>query len=75
MDGKGRALDNVFIERFLRSLKYEYVFLHPVEDGTELKAGLKTYITWYNQRRPHSSLDDLTPDAVYAGGIMSDCAA
>ena len=75
MDGKGRALDNVFIERFWRSLKYEYVFLHPVEDGVELKSGLKTYITWYNQRRPHSSLDDLTPDAIYAGGIMSSCAA
>jgi len=57
------------------TLKYEYVFLHPVEDGVELKAGLKTYITWYNQGRPHSSLDDLTPDTVYAGGIMSNCAA
>ena len=46
-----------------------------MEDGVELKAGLKTYITWYNQGRPHSSLDDLTPDTVYAGGIMSNCAA
>jgi putative transposase len=53
MDGKGRALDNVFMERFWRSLKYEYVFLHPLEDGAALKAGLHTYITWYNQRRPH----------------------
>ncbi|HVD02652.1 MAG TPA: integrase core domain-containing protein [Candidatus Dormibacteraeota bacterium] len=75
MDGKGRAIDNVFIERFWRSLKYEYVFLHPFEDGAEMKAGLKTYITWYNQLRPHSALDDRTPDAVYAGGIMSNCAA
>ena len=75
MDGKGRALDNVFIERFWRSLKYEYVFLHPVENGTELKAGLKGYIAWYNQSRPHSSLDALTPDAVYAGEMMSNRAA
>ena len=75
MDGKGRTIDDVFIERFWRSLKYEYVFLHPVEDGVELKAGLKTYITWYNQSRPHSALDDLTPDAVYAGGSMSNCAS
>jgi putative transposase len=74
-DSKGRALDNVFIERFWRSLKYEYAFLHPVEDGAELKAGLKTYIACYNQGRPHSALDDPTPDAVYAGGIMSNCAA
>ena len=75
MDGKGRALDNVFIERFWRFLKYEYVFRHPVEDGAELRVGLKAYITWYNQRRPHSSLDALTPDAVYAGGMMSHRAA
>lgn len=46
-----------------------------MEDGVELKAGLKTYITWYNQSRPHSALDDRTPDAVYSGGTMSSCAA
>jgi len=74
MDGKGRALDNVFIERFWRSLKYEYVFLHPLEDGAELKAGLHTYISWYNQDRPHSCLEDRTPDAAYAGGATL-CAA
>jgi putative transposase len=75
MDGKGRALDNVFMERFWRSLKYEYVFLHPLEDGAALKTGLHTYITWYNQRRPHSSLEDRTPDAAYAGGATSNRAA
>ena len=75
MDGKGRAIDNVFIERFWRSLKYEYVFLHPLEDGAEPKAGLRTYIRWYNQDRPHSSLGDRTPDDAYAGGTTSTCAA
>ena len=75
MDGKGRALDNVFIERFWRSLKYESVYLHPVEDGVELKAGVGAYISWYNQDRPHSSLEDRTPDAVYAEGVTSNCAA
>jgi len=75
MDGKGRALDNVFIERFWRSLKYEYVFLPPVEDRAELRAGIRTYITWYNQCRPHSSREEHTPDAAYAGGATSNCAA
>ena len=74
MDGRGRALDNVFIERFWRSLKYEYVFLHPLADGLELRAGIRAYILWYNQDRAHSSLDGQTPDAVYAAGATL-CAA
>lgn len=48
MDGKGRALDNVFIERLWRSVKYDYVYLHPAEDGQELYEGLKQYFTEYN---------------------------
>ena len=68
MDGKGRALDSVFIERFWRSLKYGSVFQRPLEDGAELKAGLRTYITWYKHDRPHSSLEGRTPAAVYAAG-------
>ncbi|MCB0695455.1 MAG: integrase core domain-containing protein, partial [Saprospiraceae bacterium] len=48
MDGKGRALDNVFIERLWRSVKYDYVYLHPAEDGQELYKGLKQYFEEYN---------------------------
>ncbi len=62
MDGKGRALDNVFVERLWRTVKYEYIYLNPAETGTALKQGLTTYFDWYNQKRAHSSLDDQTPD-------------
>jgi putative transposase len=65
MDGRGRWLDNVFIERLWRSLKYECVYLHAYETGSELRAGLSWWIGLYNQRRPHSSLADRTPDEVY----------
>ncbi|MBU2777363.1 transposase, partial [Acidithiobacillus sp. CV18-2] len=58
MDGKGRALDNVFVEWLWRTVKYEHVYLRPAETGTELKAGLRTYFDWYNAERPHSSLGD-----------------
>lgn len=75
MDGRGRALDNVFVERFWRSLKYEYVFLHPAEDGTELKGGVRSYIGWYNSQRRHSSLGDETPDTTYGAPIPSAEAA
>ncbi|MBU2798696.1 transposase, partial [Acidithiobacillus sp. VAN18-4] len=64
MDGKGRALDNVFVEWLWRTVKYEHVYLRPAETGTELKAGLRTYFDWYNAERPHSSLGDRTPDVV-----------
>ena len=75
MDGKGRAIDNVFIERFWRTLKYEYVFLNPAEDGHELRTGIGEYINWYNRVRRHSALHDQTPDIVYAGGPPSQQAA
>ena len=65
MDGKGRALDNVFVERLWRTVKYEYIYLNPAKNGTALKQGLTTYFDWYNQKRAHSSLDDQTPDEVY----------
>uniref|UniRef100_UPI00147BC966 DDE-type integrase/transposase/recombinase n=1 Tax=Arcticibacter eurypsychrophilus TaxID=1434752 RepID=UPI00147BC966 len=48
MDGKGRALDNIYIERFWRSLKYEHVYLQPAEDGLELFRGIQVYINFYN---------------------------
>ncbi len=66
MDGRGRWMDNVFIERLWRSLKYECVYLHAFETGSELRAGLARWIGYYNVRRPHSSLSGLTPDEAYA---------
>jgi putative transposase len=66
MDGRGRWMDNVFIERLWRSLKYECVYLHAFETGSELRAGLARWIGYYNGGRPHSSLGGLTPDEAYA---------
>ena len=65
MDGKGRALDNIFIERFWRSLKYEDVYLKRYESGAALFGGLDNYITFYNHVRPHQSLGYMPPAAVY----------
>jgi putative transposase len=65
MDGKGRWRDNVFIERFWRSLKYEDVYLHAYESASEARAAIGKYIDFYNGTRPHSALDGRTPDALY----------
>jgi putative transposase len=65
MDGKGRALDNVFIERLWRSVKQEYVYLNPCETGQELWYGLNEYFRFYNTERPHQSLDNQPPGARY----------
>lgn len=65
MDGKGRALDNVFIERFWRSLKQEYIYLNPPNGGMELHRGVKEYINFYNSERRHQALGDLTPEEVF----------
>ena len=65
MDGRGRWMDNVFIERLWRSLKYECVYLHAFETGSALRAGLTEWIGYYNARRPHSTLDGRTPDEAY----------
>ncbi len=51
MDGKGRAIDNIYIERFFRTIKQDYIYLNPVRDGLELYAGIKAYITKYNRRK------------------------
>ena len=64
MDGKGRCIDNVFIERLWRSLKYECVYLHAWETGSQAKAGIGNWIAFYNHQRPHSSLGG-TPPAVF----------
>jgi putative transposase len=66
MDGRGRWMDNVFIERLWRSLKYECIYLHAFETGAALRAGLRAWIGYYNARRPHSTLAGRTPDEVYS---------
>lgn len=65
MDGKGRWLDNVFVERLWRSVKYEHVYLHAYESVTEAREQLAGYFEFYNEQRPHSSLGARTPDAAY----------
>jgi putative transposase len=65
MDGKGAWRDNVFIERFWKSVKYEEVYLRAYDDVAEARASLGRYIDFYNSRRPHSSLDCRTPDHAY----------
>ena len=65
MDGKGRATDNAFIERFWRTLKYEHVYLYPSQDTIELYHGISGYIEWYNGCRRHSSLQNQRPKEVY----------
>lgn len=65
MDGRGRWMDNVFIERLWRSLKYECVYLHAFETGSELRVGLTHWIGYYNADRPHSGLAGQTPDEAY----------
>lgn len=67
-DGRGRAFDNIFIERFWRSLKYEEVYLKQYDNGKEAFQGIKEYIRFYNNERPHQSLDGRTPEEVFFGG-------
>lgn len=65
MDGKGRALDNIIIERFWRTLKYRYIYLHAFEDGWQLEKGLQGYIQKYDYQNKHQTLGYLTPAQVY----------
>jgi len=65
MDGKSAWRDNVFVERFWRSIKYEEVYLRAYESAAEAKDFMGRYMAFYNERRPHSSLDGRTPDTVY----------
>lgn len=65
MDGRGRALDNIFVERLWRSLKYEQVYLHDYATVGDARQDIGSYFTDYNQRRLHQSLDYRTPDEVY----------
>jgi putative transposase len=75
MDGRGRWMDTVFIERLWRSLKYECVYLYAFETGSELRAGLSKWIGYYNTRRPHSGLDGRTPDEAYGVDVVTRLAA
>jgi putative transposase len=65
MDGKGRAIDNIFIERLWKTVKYECVYIHVFEDGVELYNGLKEYFRFYNTERLHQSLAYQTPESRY----------
>lgn len=75
MDGKGAWRDNVFVERLWRSVKYEEVYLHAYESVAAARQGLDRYFTFYNSRRPHSSLDEQTPDQVYFESLPALLAA
>ena len=75
MDGKGRWIDNVFIERLWRSVKYEEVYLHAYCDGGEARVRLRDYFETYNSRRLHQSLDYRTPDEVFFGSLPLEMAA
>ncbi len=65
MDGKGRFIDNIFIERFWRSLKYDYVYLHPAIDGIELYQGIKKHINYYNYKLHHQGIGRRIPADLY----------
>ncbi len=67
MDGKGRALDNVFVERLWRTVKYEEVYLRNYADGREVHGGLRRYFSFYNERRRHQALGKRTPAEIYFG--------
>lgn len=75
MDGKGRWMDNVFIERLWRTLKYEFVYLNEFDDGLAMKRGLDNWLNEYNLERPHSSFGGLTPDEAYRGLRPNELAA
>ena len=68
-------MDNVFIERLWRSLKYECIYLHGFETGSDLRAGLTRWISYYNGQRPHSALGGKTPDEAYDGSTLAGAAA
>ena len=71
MDGKGRCLDNVFVERLWRTVKYEEVYLWRHETVLAVETGLAKYFPFYNHERPHQSLENRTPSEVYGKGVRS----
>ena len=74
MDGKGRAIDNVMIERLWRSYKYEYLYLNSPENGEKLKKGTENWMNFYNKERFHQTLDEKTPDQLYEEVHSKDAA-
>ena len=75
MDGKGRWIDNVFIERLWRSVKYEEVYLRAYANGTEARESLQKYFSFYNARRLHENLNYATPDEVYFDALATSTRA
>ena len=75
MDGKGAWRDNVLVERLWRSVKYEEVYLRAYDSVSEARVSLGQYLAFYNERRPHSSLDGRTPDEAYFGNPETAVAA
>ena len=75
MDGKGRWVDNVFVERLWRSLKYEEVYLKAYDTVAEARLSIGNYFRFYNRERRHQGLDRQTPDQVYEGSLMWPVAA
>lgn len=72
MDGRGRAMDNIMIERLWRTVKYDDIYLKDYQTTEQLLAGLRTFFDYYNNERPHTSLDDRTPAEVYFGRDVPD---
>ncbi len=72
MDGKGAWRDNIFVERLWRTIKYEDIYLRAYASVSEVRKGLNRYISFYNSRRPHSSLNRQTPDQVYFAGLQQE---
>ena len=71
MDGRGRCHDNIFVERLWWTVKHEWVYLRPCENGIEQKRSLTECFEWYNRRRPHQSLNWQTPDETYFGALTN----
>ncbi len=67
MDGRGRCLDNIFVERLWRTVKYEYIYINQYSSMPEVKIGLTKYFNSYNNYRPHQSLNNLTPAEIHLG--------
>jgi putative transposase len=75
MDGKGRWVDNVFVERLWRSVKYEDIYLRAYESPAALRRGLTQYFQYYHTQRRHQTLNRQTPDAVYFGDMKEKMVA
>ena len=70
LDGRGRCMDNIFIERRWRSLKYEVVYLHELSDGFQAQRVIARWMEFYNTQRPHSAPDGSTPAETYQKGLL-----